>query len=323
MTLATHTSPDPNAWMPVADRVTASDAALQAHRKDLRELRPGLHLHCADICETQYVNAQSEVAPGLRLVLLLEGTLDLSYGGTQVQMACTAQTPSACLVSMAEPEQFTRRIRPGAYSRRVNVGLEHHWLEQLCGTSQGSDRTLDEFCHRHLATFQWQLSARGMALAEQLVRPPAMEPLLQNLYLESRSLELVSETISTLHAHHNGFSGVSVAHQGLPLRAYQRMCEFHAFLSSGQADAMSMDDLAKQVGMNANSLQRQFRAVYGFTIFDHMRESRLQRARQALEGEGVTVGQAAMIAGYTSAANFATAYRRRFGLSPKWVRARV
>lgn len=86
---------------------------------------------------------------------------------------------------------------------------------------------------------------------------------------------------------------------------------------------MSMDDLAKQVGMNANSLQRQFRAVYGTTIFDHMRESRLQRARQALEGEGVTVGQAAMIAGYTSAANFAIAYRRRFGLSPKWVRARV
>ena len=86
---------------------------------------------------------------------------------------------------------------------------------------------------------------------------------------------------------------------------------------------MSMDELAKQVGMNANSLQRQFRALYGTTIFEHIRESRLLRARQALERDGVTVGQAAMIAGYTSAANFATAYRRRFGIAPKWVRARL
>lgn len=86
---------------------------------------------------------------------------------------------------------------------------------------------------------------------------------------------------------------------------------------------MSMDDIARQSGVNANTLQRQFRTVYGTTIFDHLRESRLLRARQALELEGVTVGQAAMIAGYTSAANFATAYRRRFGTPPKLVRTRV
>jgi AraC-like DNA-binding protein len=58
-------------------------------------------------------------------------------------------------------------------------------------------------------------------------------------------------------------------------------------------------------------------------VFEHLREGRLQRARQALERDGVTVGQAALVAGYTSAANFATAYRRRFGTPPKLARARV
>lgn len=75
--------------------------------------------------------------------------------------------------------------------------------------------------------------------------------------------------------------------------------------------------------MNANTLQRQFRSVYGTTVFEHLRECHLQRARQALEHDGITVGQAALVAGYTSAANFATAYRRRFGLPPKLARARV
>ena len=74
---------------------------------------------------------------------------------------------------------------------------------------------------------------------------------------------------------------------------------------------------------SALMLQRQFRAVFGTTVFAYLRECRLLRARRALEHDGVTVGQAAMVAGYTSAANFATAYKRRFGHAPKLARSRV
>src|SRR5690606_19579261 len=105
-------------------------------------------------------------------------------------------------------------------------------------------------------------------------------------------------------------------------REHRRLRELHAFLSSGQADGLSLDDIARHAGVNANTLQRQFRAVFGTTVFDHLRECRLLRARQALEQDGLTVGQAAAVAGYTSAANFATAYRRRFGHVPKLARAR-
>jgi AraC-like DNA-binding protein len=40
-------------------------------------------------------------------------------------------------------------------------------------------------------------------------------------------------------------------------------------------------------------------------------------AREALERDGMSVAQAAYIAGYTSAANFATAFRRFFGTTPE------
>ena len=49
----------------------------------------------------------------------------------------------------------------------------------------------------------------------------------------------------------------------------------------------------------------------------------LQVLRHALEQDGLTVGQAALVAGYNSAANFATAYRKRFGMPPKLARARI
>ncbi len=49
-------------------------------------------------------------------------------------------------------------------------------------------------------------------------------------------------------------------------------------------------------------------------------QHRLLRARQALEQEGRSVGEAADIAGYTSAANFATAFKRHFGITPRQCR---
>ena len=44
---------------------------------------------------------------------------------------------------------------------------------------------------------------------------------------------------------------------------------------------------------------------------------------KALERDGASVAEAAYIAGYASAANFATAFRRFFGTSPKNFRARI
>ncbi|CFO34701.1 transcriptional regulator [Bordetella pertussis] len=44
--------------------------------------------------------------------------------------------------------------------------------------------------------------------------------------------------------------------------------------------------------------------------------------RLYLECDGLSVAQAACLAGYTSAANFATAFRRAFGVTPGQLRAR-
>ncbi len=138
-----------------------------------------------------------------------------------------------------------------------------------------------------------------------------------------RRPELVSEAVGALYAHPGAALPTAGEACGLRPREYQRMRELHAFLGSGQGDHLSLDGIARHAGVNANTLQRQFRAVFGTTVFDHLRECRLQRARHALEHDGLTVGQAAVLAGYTSAANFATAYRRRFGMPPKLARARI
>ncbi|MGE0799680.1 MAG: helix-turn-helix transcriptional regulator [Lautropia sp.] len=294
-----------------------ADPALRAHLARTRALRPGLLLHWEDVREAGDLIAQTEIAEGLCIVLVLEGAVDVSYGQQRVALSCAPGGASAALVAVAEPEQLTRRARQGVYSRRVNLNLGLGWLEQA-GAAQGA---LGEFLRRHLAMRRWQVSPRAVAIAEQIVNPPQLEPLLQNIYLESRALELAGEALATLHQHPG--APPSAATGALRPREHQRLRELRAFLASGQADDLSLDEIAHHAGTNANTLQRHFRAVYGTTVFDHLRECRLMRARHALEHDGVTVGQAAMVAGYTSAANFATAYRRRFGHTPKLARSRV
>ncbi len=309
-----------------------SEPALRAHLRHMRELRPGLTLHADAAHAPRDFTAQAEMNEALRIVLLLEGAIDVSYGTQHVRLntgssRCGTAVPptqaeNALMVSVAEPELFVRRARRNSYARRVSMGLTHEWIEQATGGAAAP--VLQNFMRRHLSLQFWQTSERARAIAEQIVHPPVFDPLMQNLYLESRTLELVAEAFGALDgAPTMAASSSAPATAGLRPHEHRRLRELREFLSGSQADGLSLDDIARHAGINANTLQRQFRTLYGVTIFDHLRESRLQRARAALERGGLTVGQAADVAGYSSAANFATAYRRRFGLAPKLARSRI
>ncbi|MBI3102882.1 MAG: helix-turn-helix transcriptional regulator [Burkholderiales bacterium] len=308
----------------------ATDAAsgLEQHRRRTYALRPGLHLHADDAIDTQDYVAQGEIGKNLRMIVLLEGSVNLRYGERKLQLSSAASDrsravrashwPQAVLLSLAQAERFERHARRGTYARRLSLCVGAQWLEPVMAGQPM--RSVDDFVHSHLAMRHWQPTARFAALAEQIVRAPALNAPFLHLYMESRVLELVSEGLLQL-----GQADGAVPAQGARLlpHEHRRIRALHDFLQTEQAVDTSLDALARQAGANANTLQKHFRAVYGTTIFDFLREQRLQRARGALERDGLSVAQAAHLAGYTSAANFATAYRRRFGMPPKLARGRV
>ncbi|WP_089342046.1 helix-turn-helix transcriptional regulator [Burkholderia singularis] len=306
-----------------------------AHVAKVREVRPGLRIHADDAIDEFDAIMSGQCAPGLYLVLLLEGALDVSYGDRRIVLTTARRRDlrppagrvpgcemQAFLVNALEPETFRRRVCKGAYARRLSLGVSGEWLRHVQAASLAAmPQRLDSLLSAHLSVRFWQPTPRAIALAEQIVRPPAYQPLLEAIYLESRVLDLLAEALAPLQADPDEPGGGAAPEAALlDSRGYRRMADLRAFLGSGHAHHLSLDDIARHAGMNANAMQRQFRAVYGTTIFDFLRESRLQRARVALERDAVSVKQAAALAGYTSAANFATAYKRRFGVTPKLAR---
>lgn len=78
----------------------------------------------------------------------------------------------------------------------------------------------------------------------------------------------------------------------------------------------SIVDLAKDLGTNETSLQRQFRKTFDVTIFEYVSTLRMQSARILVRDAVLPISEIGYRVGYRSPANFSTAYKRFFGCSP-------
>src|SRR5262245_20224987 len=94
-----------------------------------------------------------------------------------------------------------------------------------------------------------------------------------------------------------------------------------SFILANLAKNLSIDEIARATGASASSVQRHFKQHVGMTVFEFIRRKRLDSAREALESQGVTVAQAAWIAGYTSSSSFIAAFKKTYGACPGAVRA--
>lgn len=276
-------------------------------------LRPGLMVHCADVHDLHDLTIQSvEQGESLNLALVLGGDVDVSFGSSRLHLnaGVAGRQPQAAFVPLSEPELFVRHSWRGKRERKVSIGISREWLATSCPEGDAGYAALFE---RHLAVERWTPTPRAVALAEQLIRPSDDPPLLRKLHQESRAIELLAEALRQL---------ANLPPQPvLQPRERRRAADVRDLLDGGEADDMSLEEIARQAGTNASSLQKQFRALCGMSVFEYLRRARLLRARLALEREGRPIVEAAGIAGYTSPANFATAYRRAFGITPSQSRA--
>ncbi|MCF7983801.1 MAG: AraC family transcriptional regulator [Thiohalocapsa sp.] len=93
-------------------------------------------------------------------------------------------------------------------------------------------------------------------------------------------------------------------------------------LREEMADPPGLSELAHRVGTNHARPARAFQTHLGMTAYDYLREQRLARARELLATTDRQVQQIADAVGFKRAGNFATAFRLRFGITPREYRRR-
>lgn len=103
---------------------------------------------------------------------------------------------------------------------------------------------------------------------------------------------------------------------GLAQRDILRLEQVRQAIQTSPAQAHRLAELAQLAAMSPSSLRDKFRRCYDCSVFDYLRQCRLEQARRYLL-DGRSVQQAAHASGYDHATNFATAFRRQFGESPR------
>ena len=170
---------------------------------------------------------------------------------------------------------------------------------------------LKQFSQGHLNVLRFQPSQYLLQLAQQLYLPPN-DSLIARLERERIALEIVSLLCS----------GLSPAKPRRNERHLQRMNQLRDLLESGEADGLSMLELASRIGTNPVDMQKHFRMQFGSSVYAYRRLGRLNAARYALKN-GASVEQACAEAGYDSLSSFSCAFQRTFGRRPSSFKQRT
>jgi CheY-like chemotaxis protein len=78
----------------------------------------------------------------------------------------------------------------------------------------------------------------------------------------------------------------------------------------------TVEELARLVGTHEKRLSRAFRDNLGQTAGEYIRDTRLKTAQRFLLNTSMTIGDIAEEIGFSTAGNFATAFRERFEMTP-------
>ena len=91
-------------------------------------------------------------------------------------------------------------------------------------------------------------------------------------------------------------------------------------VSTNLDEAITIDDMAAQVGMSRAVFHRKFKQATTMSPIQFVKGMRLNNAAMRIAG-GMTVNEAAMEVGYASPSHFSREFKRAYGQSPKqWSR---
>lgn len=155
-----------------------------------------------------------------------------------------------------------------------------------------------------------QLTA-DMKSAVRALLQPAISSDVRAVYLRAKVVELVCLALEQLrHPESMADSPLKLSHRDM------RSLEQARRLLDEGGDPRSLEQLARQVGLNRRKLALGFKHLFGVTVGDYDREMRLGLARQMLENSAASVGYAAAIAGYSDVGSFTKAFKARYGTLP-------
>ena len=139
---------------------------------------------------------------------------------------------------------------------------------------------------------------------------------LRRLFVEAKIMELLVLQLQQ----HEQREVVMPGAAALSKRDVDRMIEARDRVLARMDDPPTLAELAHQVGTNEFALKRDFKAVFGTTVYGLLLAHKLEYARLLLLETVWPIGEVAREVGYSHGSHFSTAFKKKYGVSPSSLR---
>lgn len=273
------------------------------------DVRPGFRLYVIEGISTHpYAVTPRDVMPSGSIALgsMLSGDGTVFLDGTERD---EWQEKSIFALSPEVPVSY--KVRPGKHWSTVGMALSPDALEALTpdGDLPPSIRHKARGTGTPLCVFRPIRNAASTHVAADILAR-RFHGRMAGLHRHAKSIEYLAHLIC----------GLDHAPQGAPELTpleMRRVREARERLVADLRNPPDLHALAYSVGLGVKRLNEGFRALYGTTAFDYLRDMRLDAARSLLgDTPSLPLKQVAWQVGYNHPTNFINAYRKRFGVPP-------
>lgn len=152
---------------------------------------------------------------------------------------------------------------------------------------------------------------------QQIIEQMEQADLLGNcapLLFEAKILELFSHLL-------NKENGKSMEH--IPIQVKEKLLEARFILEQNYLSPPGIHELALQTGISATALKQYFKKLFNNTVYGYLFEFRMRKASGLLKHkQELNISEIAERTGYEHQTHFCTAFKRKFGISPREFRER-
>jgi len=277
-------------------------------------LAPELQVLLADVEFSHYFFARRQRADKRYYVLHFEDIYVKDKAAFSVDGEVLEKNKTRHSVARLTSNFFSNSEEISANTRvkAVKVFFSEAWLKKYLGLADEVD-SLQQYVSLKTASFDMEpLDAEYLKLMDELWNVRKDDPL-QNIFLQNRATLLIERFFTRLADKMKKYEGAV----DIPEEDMQRLMEVENTLVKDLSEKPpSIDELAKMVMMSATKLKKGFKQMYGSGIYSYYQNMRLQRAKELLLGGQSSIRETAAATGFYNTANFATAFKKQFGILP-------
>lgn len=165
--------------------------------------------------------------------------------------------------------------------------------------------TMNSFCKSYSVTKEMDIILREILFCPY-------KGVIRRLFLEGKAFELFSMALQNISRTFSKKRTTGCIKQ----MEVEKMFHIKRIVEENIQAPPSLEELAKDSGISHTRLNFCFRKIYGKTVFEHLRDVRLKRAKLLLDEGKANVTEAAYEVGYSNLSYFTKSFRNHFGTNP-------